>query len=251
MSTISRLNATDFSYQLSELPDRATYLASAAACLHTAVAGDVVGWNDLDVAVPSAEVWFDPADAKVSNEATAAALSDHPLVRHYLTHPEDVGPRRISDCISQRKWSSSRVYNELFIPMGARHQLAIVIAKPTLRGGRGWAVNRSTTDFDDADVTLAGSLQVILAILDRMYPVNAPPRTEGSRRREAQQRAGLTDREVDMITLVAQGLTAQQIARIRRISVRTVRKHLEHTYDKLDCHDRLLAVQKARHLGLV
>ena len=53
-----------------------------------------------------------------------------------------------------------------------------------------------------------------------------------------------------MITLVAQGLTAQQIARVRRISVRTVRKHLEHTYEKLNCHDRLLAVQKARDLGL-
>jgi DNA-binding CsgD family transcriptional regulator len=251
MSTTSSMTAIDFSYQLGELPDRATYLASAAACLHTAVAGDVVGWNDLDVAVPSAEVWFDPADANVSNEATAAVLNDHPLVRSYLTHPEDVAPRRISDCISQREWRSSRVYSDLFVPMGARHQLAIVIAKPTPPGGRGWAINRSTIDFDDADVTLAGSLQPMLAILDQIYTVNAPPRTDDSHRHEAQQRAGLTDRQVDIMTLLAQGLTAQQIARIRRISVRTVRKHLEHTYDKLDCHDRLLAVRKARDLGLV
>jgi DNA-binding CsgD family transcriptional regulator len=91
----------------------------------------------------------------------------------------------------------------------------------------------------------------MLAILDRLYPVNAPPRTDGSYRQEAQQRVGLTDRELDIITLVAQGLTAQQIARIRRISVRTVQKHLEHTYEKLNCHDRLLAVQKARNLGLL
>jgi DNA-binding CsgD family transcriptional regulator len=100
-----------------------------------------------------------------------------------------------------------------------------------------------------ADVTVASSLQPVLAILDRSYPVNAPPRTEGSYRHDARQRVGLTDRELDMIVLLAQGLTAQQIARIRRISVRTVRKYLEHTYGKLDCHDRLLAVEKARELG--
>jgi len=249
MITTSRFSATDFSYQLAGLPDRATYLASAAACLHTAVAGDVVGWNDLDVAVPSAEIWFDPADANISCEATAAVLDDHPLVRSYLAHPDDVGPRRISDCISEREWRSSRVYSELFIPMGARHQLAIVIRKPTPSGGRAWAINRSVHDFNDADLTLANSLQPILAILDRIYS-DASPRTEVDRN-EARQQVRLTDRQLDMITLVAQGLTAQQIARVRRISVRTVRKHLEHTYEKLNCHDRLLAVQKARDLGLL
>jgi DNA-binding CsgD family transcriptional regulator len=157
--------------------------------------------------------------------------------------------------LESRVWHQSarndvdRVYSQLFVPMGARHQLAIVITNPRPPGGRAWAINRSTLDFNDADVTVASSLQPVLAILDRSYPVNAPPRTEGSYRHDARQRVGLTDRELDMIVLLAQGLTAQQIARIRRISVRTVRKYLEHTYGKLDCHDRLLAVQKARDLG--
>lgn len=116
---------------------------------------------------------------------------------------------------------------------------------------RGWAINRSTRDFNDADVTRARALQPMLDLLDRIYQPGTVPKTEDARRDEARQRAGLTRREGDMITLIADGLSAQQIARLRRISVRTVRKHLENIYAKLECHDRLLAVNSARHLGLL
>jgi DNA-binding NarL/FixJ family response regulator len=68
---------------------------------------------------------------------------------------------------------------------------------------------------------------------------------------EARTRTRLTVSELDILTLLADGLSAQQIARLRRISVRTVRKHLENIYEKLDCHDRVLAVNKARKLGLL
>lgn len=72
----------------------------------------------------------------------------------------------------------------------------------------------------------------------------------GDRRDEVRRRVGLTVRELDVLELLAQGLSAQQMARLRRISVRTVRKHLEHIYDKLDSHDRVLAINTARLLGL-
>ena len=63
--------------------------------------------------------------------------------------------------------------------------------------------------------------------------------------------AALSPREVDILSLVAQGLTADSIARRRRISPRTVRKHLEHIYAKLGHHDRLAAVTVAASLGLI
>jgi DNA-binding NarL/FixJ family response regulator len=136
--------------------------------------------------------------------------------------------------------------------MGARHQLAIVVKTPTtLWSGRGWAINRSTRAFTEADGALARALQAVLALLDRIYAQKATPSSDDGQRDDARRRAGLTSRELDMITLVAQGLSAQQIARLRRISVRTVRKDLEHVYDKLKCHDRMLAVNSARRLGLL
>jgi DNA-binding CsgD family transcriptional regulator len=254
------LNAMDLSYHLGELPDRDSYLNDAAGCLRATLGGDVAGWNNLAVATHSAEVWFDPPDANISSDALIAALGaervfavlgGHPLLCRYLAHPDDLTPQRISDCISNREWRSSSVYSELFVPMGARHQLAILVRTPTLASSRGWVINRAASDFNDNDVTLARTLQPMLALLDQIYYPGTVPKTDEAQRDEARQRAGLTCRELDMITLIADGLSAQQIARLRRISIRTVRKHLENTYSKLECHDRLLAVNSARHRGLL
>ena len=70
-------------------------------------------------------------------------------------------------------------------------------------------------------------------------------------REAARDRAGLTARELQLLALVASGMTAQAIGRAERISPRTVRKHLEHVYAKLGRHDRLAAVDYARQLGLL
>lgn len=61
----------------------------------------------------------------------------------------------------------------------------------------------------------------------------------------------LTERERDVLGCLADGLTAQQIARRLRISVATVRKHLEHAYAKLGVHDRLAATIRMRELELL
>jgi DNA-binding CsgD family transcriptional regulator len=244
-------NAADLSYELGELPGRDDYLAAAAVCLHAAVGGDVVTWNALDVGVLSADIWWDPPDANISAEATAAALDEHPLVRRYLANPRDLSPHRISDCLPYREWRSSRMYREVAAPMGAAYQLGIPVIKPAQLTARGWAINRSICDFTAANVTLARNLQPMLAILDRVYPPCGAEPPDAARRDEARRRAGLTPRELDVLALVAAGLSAHQISRLRRISVRTVRKHLEHIYAKLDSHDRLLAVNRAKRLGIL
>jgi DNA-binding NarL/FixJ family response regulator len=64
-------------------------------------------------------------------------------------------------------------------------------------------------------------------------------------------RHGLTPREREILTLLARGLTAQGIAHVTGTSVRTVDKHLEHTYRKLGCGDRLTAVLTAQQSGLL
>jgi len=61
----------------------------------------------------------------------------------------------------------------------------------------------------------------------------------------------LTQREVQVLELTAAGLTAAAIGHRLRISPATVRKHLEHVYDKLGCRDRMTAVQRSRQLGLI
>ena len=55
----------------------------------------------------------------------------------------------------------------------------------------------------------------------------------------------LTERELDVLSLVAQGLTNREISRRLFISPATVRTHLEHIYEKLGVRTRAGAVNAA------
>ncbi|HMR22666.1 MAG TPA: LuxR C-terminal-related transcriptional regulator [Micropruina sp.] len=61
----------------------------------------------------------------------------------------------------------------------------------------------------------------------------------------------MTDRELQVLALLAEGLLATSIASRLRLSPRTVHKHLGNIYRKLGVHDRLVAVSLARLHGLV
>jgi DNA-binding NarL/FixJ family response regulator len=60
-----------------------------------------------------------------------------------------------------------------------------------------------------------------------------------------------TPQERIVLGLLAEGLTAEAIARALGISPRTVHRHLEHLYRKLGTVDRLTTVMRARSLGLI
>jgi DNA-binding CsgD family transcriptional regulator len=52
---------------------------------------------------------------------------------------------------------------------------------------------------------------------------------------------GLSDREAEVMTWIAQGKTNGETARILTLSRRTVEKHLEHIYSKLGVETRMAA----------
>ena len=61
----------------------------------------------------------------------------------------------------------------------------------------------------------------------------------------------LTDREYEVLCLVAQGKRNQEIADELVVTVDTVKKHLSHVLDKLAVSNRTEAVAEARSLGLL
>jgi DNA-binding NarL/FixJ family response regulator len=61
----------------------------------------------------------------------------------------------------------------------------------------------------------------------------------------------LTDRELQVLELAAQGLTNHEIAQRLYISVRTVEAHLTHVYDKLGVASRTEAVVRAMQRGWI
>jgi two-component system, NarL family, nitrate/nitrite response regulator NarL len=61
----------------------------------------------------------------------------------------------------------------------------------------------------------------------------------------------LTKRELEVLALLASGLTNKEMARTLNLSPETVKDHLENLYRKLDAQDRLGALGKARELGMI
>jgi HD-GYP domain-containing protein (c-di-GMP phosphodiesterase class II) len=63
--------------------------------------------------------------------------------------------------------------------------------------------------------------------------------------------AGLTTREVDVLRLVARGLSSKQIATELVITPKTARNHIEHIYTKIDASSRVAASLFATENGLL
>jgi LuxR family maltose regulon positive regulatory protein len=61
----------------------------------------------------------------------------------------------------------------------------------------------------------------------------------------------LSDRELDVLRLIAAGKSNQEIARALVVATSTVKKHLDNIYSKLNVHSRTQALARARELGLL
>jgi ATP/maltotriose-dependent transcriptional regulator MalT len=69
--------------------------------------------------------------------------------------------------------------------------------------------------------------------------------------RRAVDTLGISDRELELLGLLAEGCSNKEIARRASISVNTVKTHLSSLYGKLDVSRRTQAVRKARELRIL
>jgi DNA-binding NarL/FixJ family response regulator len=78
------------------------------------------------------------------------------------------------------------------------------------------------------------------------------PETEGKLAlREEPPTRPLTEREVEILRLIAKGLSNNEAAGVLDLSRATVRTHLEHIYDKLEVTNRVEAVTEGLRKGLI
>ncbi|RAJ97740.1 regulatory LuxR family protein [Larkinella arboricola] len=68
---------------------------------------------------------------------------------------------------------------------------------------------------------------------------------------EALDKTGLSKRELEVLQLIAEGLSNQEIAARLFVSLNTVKTHSSNVLEKLDVKRRTQAVEKARRLRLI
>jgi ATP/maltotriose-dependent transcriptional regulator MalT len=61
----------------------------------------------------------------------------------------------------------------------------------------------------------------------------------------------LTPREIEVLTLAADGLSGPELAEALVLSPATIRTHFKNIYAKLDVRNRSAAVAKAMRLGII
>lgn len=89
--------------------------------------------------------------------------------------------------------------------------------------------------------TLAGGAAMTPSVaLKTLKLLRNPPQFD-----EVKEKISLTPREIEILEQTSKGLNYNQIGENLFISPKTVRKHLENIYQKLQVHSKLEAVQKA------
>ncbi len=124
---------------------------------------------------------------------------------------------------------------------------------PALRAGaRGYLTKdaggdeivRAVESVLSGDAGLSPSIQ--RRLLERLSEPEPQPAAE-----PAEPPDGLTAREVEVLVLIAEGLTNQEIARELHVSTATVKTHINNLFAKTGLKDRAQAVRYAYGKGLV
>lgn len=183
--------------------------------------------------------WPSPAEREIWDNG---ARDLHPLLQWYRVteDPRPMSMGRVPK--SMIAPGAMELTHALMAPVGFVQQLSIPCH---LDGGhRAFVAAKSGDDFSDEALQLARRIQPLLALLwlqnsalERCPNLSEP--------------FGLTGRERAVLQLLADGLTAEAIARRLGISPRTVHSHLAHVYRKLGVADRMRAVVVAHAAGLV
>ena len=201
-----------------------------------------IQFGDVDVLTP----WYCgplPDDAP-----EAGRMSSHPLARYYA-ETGDNAALTVSDLLDERTWLSSETFSELRQTSGATRHIGL----PLNTAGsltRGFVIGRGGIDFTTGEREYVRRLQPLLTRADAHLRELRRWRAQDADIQAADE-FRLTPRELTVLSLLADGSTAEAIGRRLGISPRTVHRHLDNLYRKLGTSDRLSTVLRANQAGLL
>lgn len=176
---------------------------------------------------------------------TSQAIAVHPGIRHLVVErPSD--SFAVTDIVSERAWHDSELVRVMRPDWGNNYQFAIPVSPEVVQGeSQVWVLGRTTTNFTTLDRDVGNALAPVLSAV-------AAQRAE-LMKLEVRAAAGelLTQREIVILRMQADGIGSHGIAVRIGISPRTAQKHAEHIYRKLGVHNRHDVIEACETLGIV
>jgi DNA-binding CsgD family transcriptional regulator len=229
---------------LADLDDPGSFAGLALPGLAQLVGCDSLSFTVLGPEPGQVSVTRHPDDSASPAHvaAFAAYVHEHPLANYHRT-TGDARPVMISDFLSRRDFHGLDLYGEYFRYRTVEYQIAFGLpgAGPEVIGV---ALNRADRDFTEDERALLSVIRFpLVSGLQRARQRQQAQRDLATATSPAP--AALTDQELRVLRLAALGRTNSAIARALDVSPRTVAKHLEHIYRKLDVNSRTSAVLAA------
>jgi DNA-binding CsgD family transcriptional regulator len=211
------------------------FAAVVVSCLAALVPSDVVSVN---LAGPTGLLALDEPLGTCSpslRKELLRLLEDHPTVS-YGVRSGDSSPYRMSDLRPLHQFSNTELYTDFYAKIGLRYELSFAVRcgpDQVLAIG----LNRKTSDYTDRELALLRLVAPhIIRVQQHFRPTDDPRRA-----RCAGVHVHLTARERDVLDGARAAKTNREIGTALGISSRTVQKHLENIFRKLNVHRRTAA----------
>jgi DNA-binding CsgD family transcriptional regulator len=244
---MGRIDAADharlgrFVAETADLPrDGEVFSGAFLAALRRLVPCDFVSYAEMDrVHCRLLRFVEQPVYDGPEPELPVRELDRDDPVRRYFKETQ-IGAHRLSDVAATHELRRSVGYAVWFGALGFAHHLRVGL-DATRWHTKEFCFDRGPgRNFTARDCAVLDAVRPYLAARYALW--RAGQRTPAADRNAS----GLTVRELDVLNLLADGLTNGEIAQRLWIAPGTVRRHLENIYEKLGVHTRTAAVAAAR-----
>lgn len=222
------------------------YPVAFVARLRNLVPCDALAYQDIDLQARRFNRLVDPGSSDPDDDDEGYWRLGPCPISDYRARTGDLSTVRMSDVISRQRYRELPIYRDYFHPLEIDHMIDLGLPAPPLRH-RSFIFFRTTGsgDFSERDCAILEMLRPHLRALEahaalRRQLSESPASDAGG---ASDVYARLTRREREIVVLVAEGKTNAQIAAQLWVAPSTVKKHLEHVYEKLDVRGRTVAAR--------